>query len=42
MESVKLMTLFPRGFQAYKIIIIILRQSLMSRRLSNGTEKIWR
>ena len=29
-------------FHAYKIIIIILRQSLMSRRLSNGTEKIWR
>lgn len=42
MESVQWMTLFPRCFHAYKIIIIILRQSLMSRRLSNGTEKIWR
>ena len=40
MESVQWMTLFPRCFHAYKIIIIILRQSLMSRRLSNGTEKI--
>lgn len=41
-RSVQWMTLFPRCFHAYKIIIIILRQSLMSRRLSNGTEKIWR